>query len=520
VCDYINPRDARYADARDVIVDASRRVDETSGIFLIDRASSSGCIARRARGGARFRSLSVRSFVRSFVETMTTTPLETLVEDAARARRAYESALAETSRVWMDAVDFGEDDNGTDDDASRRECASDGFDAEAVRQSSAGVATCETRAACARALVDAMDAAIGVSEFEDEDATTEKLERAAVNARRAAEYFDVVVQTGSVSSSMDIEEERAAVERANETLRRYGERACDGVRDATWKLFREKLRASGWPPSLRPTELKEFRWRLTSEDEDEADAAMKEMRFVRSFHVLRVTSETRARFAGELSFAYDDVALAFVEDLAEAIRVTFATNGSLSDPRKPERMFACAKELTQRTPALLRAELDRVVFVDEPKIAVSTTRHYLSLLIHAVCDVIRTHVCVACAESDDEPWWLHVADECRAFDEEMSKNPYSTKPETPRALDALVRHRAHADAWMECEREHALSRAAKAWNDGKNWTRNSGDNGDLEFKRRASQKSSPSSLRIASSPPWVSRETTGGCTLSTSSPYL
>ena len=410
------------------------------------------------------------------------TTLETLADDVASARRAYESALAETSRAWMDAVDFDEDDNGTDDDASRRECASDGFDAEAVRQSSAGVATCETRAACARALVDAMDAAIGVSEFEDEDATTEKLERAAVNARRAAEYFDVVVQTGSVSSSMDIEEERAAVERANETLRRYGERTCDGVRDATWKLFREKLRASGWPPSLRPTELKEFRWRLTSEDEDEADAAMKEMRFVRSFHVLRVTSETRARFAGELSFAYDDVALAFVEDLAEAIRVTFATNGSLSDPRKPERMFACAKELTQRTPALLRAELDRVVFVDEPKIAVSTTRHYLSLLIHAVCDVIRTHVCVACAESDDEPWWLHVADECRAFDEEMSKNPYSTKPETPRALDALVRHRAYADAWMECEREHALSRAAKAWSDGKNWTRNSGDDGDLEFK--------------------------------------
>jgi hypothetical protein len=48
VCDYINPRDARYADARDVIVDASRRVDETSGIFLIDRASSSG-VSRVAR---------------------------------------------------------------------------------------------------------------------------------------------------------------------------------------------------------------------------------------------------------------------------------------------------------------------------------------------------------------------------------------------------------------------------------------------------------------------------------------
>ena len=81
---------------------------------------------------------------------MTTTPLETLVEDAARARRAYESALAETSRAWMGAVDAEENE---DEDAALRECESDAFDAEAIRQSSAGVANCETRAACARALV-------------------------------------------------------------------------------------------------------------------------------------------------------------------------------------------------------------------------------------------------------------------------------------------------------------------------------------------------------------------------------
>ena len=51
VITFINPRDARYADARDVIVDASRRVAWTRrvDIFFIDRASSSSGVSRVVR---------------------------------------------------------------------------------------------------------------------------------------------------------------------------------------------------------------------------------------------------------------------------------------------------------------------------------------------------------------------------------------------------------------------------------------------------------------------------------------
>lgn len=199
----------------------------------------------------------------------------------------------------------------------------------------------------------------------------------------------------------------------------------------------------------------------------------------RAFRALRATSAARSAFAGETSFAHDDVALAFVEDLAESLRVTFATTGSLSDPRRPERLCACAAELAETTPGVLRAELDRVVFADDPKASVTTARNYLSMLVHATSDVVRSHVCVACAESED-PWWLHVADQCRAFDERVSRLAYHDPESTPRLIDALVCDHAHAEAWLDAEREHATSRAAKIWRESKHWTSARGDGDDVK----------------------------------------
>ena len=118
-----------------------------------------------------------------------------------------------------------------------------------------------------------------------------------------------------------------------------------------------------------------------------------------------------------------------MEDLAESLRVTFATTGSLSDPRRPERL--CASGGTRRdTPGVLRAELDRVVFADDPKASVTTARNYLSMLVHATSDVVRSHVCVACAESED-PWWLPSPTNVGAFDERVSGSPTTIRSPHP-----------------------------------------------------------------------------------------
>ena len=392
-----------------------------------------------------------------------------MASDVARASRAREDArvaFLDAVRGAVAALGAARDDEPTANDARAASTARDDAAARARVARDAGAL-----AATARALAVADAIAASVSELEDEDGATAKLERASASAASAAATFrTLAIEDGADGA------------RARAMIGERGQLTCDGVRDAAWGGLRARLAASGWPPGLRPTELRECAWSLARDggEDDDADAALGEMRAVRAFHVLRATSEARTAFAGEASFAHDDVALAFVEDLAEALRVTFATRGSLSDPRKPERLFACAKELTIKTPMLVRAELDRAVFVDEPKIAVATTRHYLSLLLHAVSDVIRTHVCVACAASE-EPWWLHVADECRAFDDHVSRNPYADVEETPKVLDALVCEQAHAEAWLDAECEHAKARASKSWNEAKNWAASAGD-GDVEYK--------------------------------------
>lgn len=91
---------------------------------------------------------------------------------------------------------------------------------------------------------------------------------------------------------------------------------------------------------------------------------------------------------GEASFAYDDVALAFVEDLVEVLCVMFVMCGLLSDLRKFECLFVCVKELMIKMLMLVCVEFDCVVFVDELKIVVATIRYYLLLLFYVVLDVI------------------------------------------------------------------------------------------------------------------------------------
>ena len=385
------------------------------------------------------------------------------VAAASRAREDARVAFFDAVRRAVVALGTADDDEPSANDA--RAASTERDDAATLSRAASAA---RALAATANALAVADDVAGSVSELEDEDGAMAKLERASASAASAAETFRTLASEDGA--------------RARAMIGERGQLTCDAVRDAAWGGLRARLAASGWPPGLRPTELRAYGWSLARDggEDDDADAALGELRAVRAFHVLRTTSEARAAFAGEASFAHDDVALAFVEDLAEALRVTFATRGSLSDPRKPERLFACAKELTIKTPMLVRAELDRAVFVDEPKIAVATTRHYLSLLLHAVSDVIRTHVCVACAASE-EPWWLHVADECRAFDDHVSRNPYADVEETPKVLDALVCEQAHAEAWLDAECEHARVRASKSWNEAKNWAASAGD-GDVEYK--------------------------------------
>ena len=385
----------------------------------------------------------------------------TLVSSIARARDALSSAADDARRddavADEDGLERDDDDlRDVDVDARALACAADDADA---------------HASVARLLESSAAHARSVSEFEDEDASTSKLERAAANAANAATLF----RDAFASAFESMTEDARAIDgfdRASAVKRvaSLGRQVCDETRDATWDASRERLRASGWPPSLRPTALKSFSWSL----DDRSDETL-----ARAFRALRATSAARSAFAGETSFAHDDVALAFVEDLAESLRVTFATTGSLSDPRRPERLCACAVELAETTPGVLRAELDRVVFADDPKASVTTARNYLSMLVHATSDVVRSHVCVACAESED-PWWLHVADQCRAFDERVSRLAYHDPESTPRLLDALVCDRAHAEAWLDAEREHATSRAAKIWRESKHWTSARGDGDDVK----------------------------------------
>lgn len=393
------------------------------------------------------------------------------------ARRAFLSSIARARDALSSADDDARrDDAVADEDGLERDDA-DSRDADVdvdARALARAADDADALAAVARLLESSAAHARSVSEFEDEDASTSKLERAATNAANAATLFRDAFASAFESTTEDARaidgfdgfDRTSAVER----VARLGREACDETRDATWDASRERLRASGWPPSLRPTALKTFSWSL----DDRSDETL-----ARAFRALRATSAARSAFAGETSFAHDDVALAFVEDLAESLRVTFATMGSLSDPRRPERLCACAVELAETTPGVLRAELDRVVFADDPKASVTTARNYLSMLVHATSDVVRSHVCVACAESED-PWWLHVADQCRAFDERVSRLAYHDPESTPRLIDALVCDRAHAEAWLDAEREHATSRAAKIWRESKHWTSARGDGDDVK----------------------------------------
>lgn len=315
----------------------------------------------------------------------------------------------------------------------------------------------------ALALAMAYRACASVSELEDEDGALEKLERAAACAREAA----------TLIADMEEANTREKVER--ERTGKIGVEVCDALREATWaSVLQARLRTTGWPPSLRPSDLRDFAWSLRLSQSDGGQDVKGEACAVRALRALREASVARVTYVGEKSFAHDDVALAFVEDLAEELRETFATTGPLSDPRKPGRLFACAKELVDQTPSIVRTELVRVVFVEDPKTAVAITRRYLSLLVHAVSEVIQTHVCVACASSD-QPWWLHVADECRMFDNHILSTPYAKIDETPKILDALVHEHAHAKAWMDAECELATSRASKSWSDAKCWLVKIGD---------------------------------------------
>ena len=387
----------------------------------------------------------------------------------ARARDALSDDDADADRLERARDDDDDDDDSRDAAVDARALALAADDVDAL-------------AAVARLLESSAASARSVSEFEDEDASTRKSERAAANAARAATLFRDALASSSTTSEgegaramdgFDGFDRASAVKK----VARLGREACDETRDATWDASRERLRASGWPPSLRPTALKSFSWSLG--DGSGSSGARGDGTLARAFRALRATSAARSAFAGETSFAHDDVALAFVEDLAESLRVTFATTGSLSDPRRPERLCACAAELAETTPGVLRAELDRVVFADDPKASVTTARNYLSMLVHATSDVVRSHVCVACAESED-PWWLHVADQCRAFDERVSRLAYHDPESTPRLIDALVCEHAHAEAWLDAEREHATSRAAKIWRESKHWTSARGDGDDVK----------------------------------------
>ena len=128
-----------------------------------------------------------------------------------------------------------------------------------------------------------------VSELEDEDGATAKLERASASAASAAATFRTLAS-----------EDGADGARARAMIGERGQLTCDGVRDAAWGGLRARLAASGWPPGLRPTELRACGWSLARDggEDDDADAALGEMRAVRAFHVLRATSEARSGVRG------------------------------------------------------------------------------------------------------------------------------------------------------------------------------------------------------------------------------
>jgi RAD50-interacting protein 1 len=431
------------------------------------------------------------------------------------ASDATADAVADAKRAYVDAVRLARarlrraDDVKGDDDDDERETDS--------RLASTSLTTATTLARAAdvanalanisRTLERACACALSVSEIEEDDASWLKIERAASECARASATFRAM----SIDAAID-GDERRVVNALIDAVRDLGAQTCAYARDSGWRMVGEMFSASGWPPDLRPTALQSFTWTFARVDGgDDADRAMEEMKVVRAFHALSATSEARAGFAGDESFVYDDCAAAFAESLSSALRATFGgdeydalddenddrmridgdgprnvpstTSSALKDPRRPERLFACAKELTTQTPSAVRAELERVVFVDSPKSAVRVTRNYLSHLVHAVAEVVRTHICVACAASED-PWWLHVADECKSLDDAVSKNAYATS-DTPRTLDALLHNQAHAEAWMGIEFEHALERSSAAWRAEKRWTRRVSaliDDGDVEFK--------------------------------------
>ena len=439
---------SRRARARDARAVTSREIDR------VGRERARAVAASRARGTVAW--------------TMRADDDDYLDEDARRRLAALEDAETAARDAVMVELD--------------RAC---GCEVELASGSAEEARTWERRAGASaarartgRALERAVRACASVSELEDEDGALVKLERAVVSVGEGAAAMAAASgadgTTGETTGEADL-----------------GVESCDVVRETTWRaVLQMRLRAAAWPPGLRPSDLRDLDWSLrtgrrrgdetTASEDDETGAA----RAVRALRVLRDVSRARAIFAGDESFAQDDVALAFAEDLTEALRRTFATTGSLSDPRKPERLFACAKELIDKTPAIVRAELDRSVFADDPKGAVATARHYLSLLVHSVSDILQTHVCVACASSDD-PWWLHLADECRAFDDHVSKSPYATFEETPKTLDALVLERANAEAWLDAEREHVTSRASKSWADARNWVIKSCSDADVRAPRVA-----------------------------------
>ena len=128
--------------------------------------------------------------------------------------------------------------------------------------------------------------AASVSELEDEDGATAKLERASASAASAAETFRTLASEDGA--------------RARAMIGERGQLTCDAVRDAAWGGLRARLAASGWPPGLRPTELRACAWSLARDggEDDDADAALGELRAVRAFHVLRATSEARSGVRG------------------------------------------------------------------------------------------------------------------------------------------------------------------------------------------------------------------------------
>ena len=174
------------------------------------------------------------------------------VAAASRAREDARVAFFDAVRRAVVALGTADDDEPSANDA--RAASTERDDAATLSRAASAA---RALAATANALAVADDVAGSVSELEDEDGAMAKLERASASAASAAETFRTLASEDGA--------------RARAMIGERGQLTCDAVRDAAWGGLRARLAASGWPPGLRPTELRAYGWSLARDGGEDDD---------------------------------------------------------------------------------------------------------------------------------------------------------------------------------------------------------------------------------------------------------